>query len=152
MLEICFFLLIIVTIGACITQYQQHRQHAAYVYAAGLSVHLLLFRGMPVFGIDHHYLLTYLVGGCIGSLVAIALQNLSDYTKFHMHLQVIALASMVINMAGGWAEFKGINPNFYTVASFALYFLLIGRLLRNGKRRGVCPDSGIFKRLRWPAV
>ena len=137
------------TLACCIAQYKPLRRHAAYVYGTGCGGHFLLFEALEIYDVNYHWSLYYVFAGAFGFFVAVGLENLKERTQFSFHLQIIALASIVINFLGGIGEHRGIDYGYYVAASFSLYLLLILELLRDGISRRSSRSSSLFNFLRW---
>lgn len=145
-------LMVSVVVALCLVQRTVERQHAAYVYAAGCAFHFLIFEWIRLKGIVYPEPFYY-IGASVFSLgIVMGIHKLPHYTRFHQHLQRIAIASIVINFMGGAIQWAWDSVLVYQILAFALYLVLIVELYTDGRHTRVAKDRGLFHNLFWNTV
>lgn len=139
--------LVVLTLALCLTQKTIERQHAAGVYAAGCAFHFLLFEWIRLKGIVYPEAIYYIGAAAFSLGIVMGIQRLPYYTKFCARLQLIAIASIIINFAGGAIQYAGGSLLTYQACALVLYLVLLVELYTDGRHTRVAKDRGLFRNL-----
>lgn len=135
-------LLIVIMVLCCLNQKTSLRRKACIIYVGFSIVHYLLFELLRYAQVSYPWPLYYISAAICCVFIVDRLQNIREYTQFHLDLQYIGTASIAINGVG-WYNHNA-DTALYTILAYASYTVLILITCQDGHNDRICRRSSRF--------